>query len=47
MEGFLIFFACKVAATIGILITLYALARDAKPRHPDAAFSLYRQRDDV
>ena len=47
MEGPLIFFACLVAATLGILITLYAVARDAKPNHQDAPFSLYRQRNDA
>jgi hypothetical protein len=45
MEGPLIFFACMVAATLGILLTLYAVARDAKPNHQHAPFSLYRQRD--
>jgi hypothetical protein len=46
MEGPLIFFACMVAATLGILLTLYAVARDAKqPNHQDAPFSLYQQRD--
>jgi hypothetical protein len=47
MEGPLIFFACMVAATLGILITLYFVARDAKPSHRDAPFSLCRQRDEV
>jgi hypothetical protein len=33
MEGPLFFFACLVAVTLGILIALYAIARDAKPHH--------------
>jgi hypothetical protein len=44
MESALIFIAGLVAATLGILIALYAAARgDAKPNHQDAPFSLYRQ----
>ena len=47
MEGPLIFIASLVAATLGILIALYVAARDSKPNHQDAPFSLYRQRNEV
>ena len=46
MEGPVIFIACLVAVTLGILVALYAVARDAKPNHQDAPFSLYRQPND-
>ena len=46
MEGPVIFIACLVAVTLGILIALYAIARDVKPKHRDAPFSLYRQPND-
>jgi hypothetical protein len=38
MEGPCIFFACLVAATLGILIALYAAVRDAKPHHHDVPY---------
>ena len=46
MEGPVIFIACLVAVTLGILVALYAVARDAKPKHQDTPFSLYRQPND-
>jgi len=38
MEGTLIFVACLVAATLGILRALYAVMRDAKPHHHDKPY---------
>jgi hypothetical protein len=38
MEGTFIFIACLVAATLGILIALYAVMRDAKPHHHDKPY---------
>jgi hypothetical protein len=38
MEGTFIFIACLVAATLGILIALYAVMRDAKPHNHDKSY---------